>query len=373
MRLPLSSSPLQIWAVEDTSIQLTWGALPAGEVSVWAGEIHVEVPHGGGPGGITVEGLTPDTDHRLDVAWPGGRAQLTARTLAPPPGEELCRIATISDLHLGSSRWGALKLMVDRSGHEVPFPLRCAQAAVAEAMAWGAELLVIKGDAAHHQREEDFRLVGELVDSVDLPIMLIPGNHDVDGMGDVPTPVKVGRRGIPYVRDTACVDLPGIRVIGADTTVPGQGPGSLERIKADVIELASVASGPFLLGLHHQLEPYRVPVHYPVGVRGQMSSAFLEDLAWSGKSGLITSGHTHRNRARHHGSLAVTEVASTRDWPGVWAGYVVHEGGIRQVVRRAVTPDAISWHEYSRRALFGIWERWAVGPLDQRCLTHRWV
>ena len=373
MFLSWPSSPLQIWAVEDTSLQIVWGDVPPGEVTAWAGDTRTSIHHRGGPGGLDLVDLTPDQTYRIDVSWEGGRGQLEARTLASPPGELLCRIATVSDLHLGAQHWGASNLMVDRSGHEVPFALRCARAAIDEATRWGAELLLVKGDAAHHQHEDDFALLGDLLDSIDLPVMLIPGNHDVDGRGTGPTPTKIGERGVPFIRDAACVDLPGIRVIAADTTVPGQGVGSIERVASDIVELVGLGAGPFLLGLHHQLERFRFPTHYPVGIRGDAASGLLEQLSWTRTSGLITSGHTHRNRARNHGSLRVSEVASTRDWPGVWAGYAVHEGGIRQVVRRVVAPDAMDWHEYSRRALLGIWERWSVGRLDQRCFVHHWL
>lgn len=373
MRLPLSSSPLQIWAVEDTSVQLTWGELPAGTVTAWVGDTNATVGHNGGPGSLDLVDLVPDAGYRIDVTWNGGRAQLTATTLPTPPGELLCRIATVSDLHLGSTHWGASKMMRDRSDDDTPFAMRCAEAAIGEAAAWGADLLVVKGDAAHHQDPDHFAAVGDLLDSVpELPVLLIPGNHDVDGHTEHPTPAKVGDRGIPFVRDAKCVDLPGVRVIVADTTVPGRGFGSIAQAHEDIVELAGLTSRPFLLGLHHQLEPRRFPTHYPLGVRKSASSAFLDDLARVNPRGLISSGHTHRNRSRHHGPLAITEVASTRDWPGVWAGYAVHEGGIRQVVRRASAPGAITWHEYSRRALLGIWERWAAGPLEQRSLVHQW-
>ncbi|MCP3992107.1 MAG: hypothetical protein GY724_23755 [Actinomycetia bacterium] len=372
-RLPWTSSPLQVWAVEDTSVQVTWGNLPPGEVTAWVGDARTSIEHRGGPGGLDLKDLTPDRSYRIDVSWVGGRGQVETRTVASPPGELMCRIATVSDLHLGAQNWGASKMMVDRSGHEVPFAMRCAQAAIKEATEWGAELLLIKGDAAHRQHTDNFALLGDLLDSIDLPVMLIPGNHDVDARGRGMTPSKVGERGIPFIRGVACQDLPGIRVIAADTTVPGHGVGSVERVAADIVDLASLGSGPFLLGIHHQLQRYRFPTHYPLGVRGDEATGLLEDLSWTGTSGLITSGHTHRNRARSHGSLLVSEVASTRDWPGVWAGYAVHEGGIRQVVRRTAAPDAMDWHEYSRRALLGIWERWSVGRLDQRCFVHRWL
>ncbi len=373
MRMPLSASPLQIWAVEDRSIQLTWGSLPPGRITAWAREAHTVVEHDGGPGSLDLHGLEPDSDHVVDVTFSGGRARLEATTLPRPLGEALSKVATISDLHLGSVHWGASKLMVDRSGDETPFAMRCARAAVAEAVEWGAELLIVKGDAAHHQRADHFAQVGQLLDSFDdLPVMLIPGNHDVDQRTNDPVPAKVGERGIPYIRGAASEDLPGLRIIVADTSVPGQGTGSIDRVRDDVIDLAAVSSGPYLVGLHHQLQASRIPSHYPIGVGYPASTRFLDDLANAGGQGLVTSGHTHRNRARRHGPLVVTEVASTRDWPGVWAGYAIHEGGIRQVVRRAQAADAISWHEYSRRALLGIWERWSVGPIEQRCFTHNW-
>lgn len=373
MRSPLSHSPLQVWAVEETSVQLTWGQLPPGEITAWTGDSRSSVDHPGGAGSLDLDGLSPGREYRIDVIWEGGRGQVTAQTLRRPPGELLCKIATVSDLHLGSVHWGASKMMVDRSEHETPFPTRCAEAALREAEAWGAELLMVKGDGAHHQHPEHFAALGDLLDGVpDLPVVLLPGNHDVDGHTTHPTPPKVGERGIPFVRDTIALDLPGLRVIAADTTVPGRGNGSIERVADDIVELAGISKQPFFLGLHHHLQPRPLPTYYPIGVGWPQSREFLSRLTGANRRGFISSGHTHRNRARRHGPFRVTEVASTRDWPGVWAGYAVHEGGIRQVVRRTAAVDAIAWTEYSRRALFGLWERWAPGPIDERSLVHEW-
>lgn len=371
---PLTPSALQVWAVEDTAVQLTWGDLPPGPVSATMAGRTAMIEHPGGPGSLDATDLDPGTGYTIRVDHAGGSTELRARTLTPPPGRLLCRVATISDLHLGSDNWGASKLMVDRSGSDTPFPLRCARAAVAEAVAWGAELLIVKGDAAHHQDAGHFAQLGALLDSIDeLPVLLIPGNHDVDGRGLGPVPAKVGERGVPYVRGAASADLPGLRVIVGDTTIPGSGTGRIDRVADEVVELANESPGPYLLALHHQLQRHRIPTYYPLGVPAAASAAFLDGLAADNPRGLVTSGHTHRNRSRRHGPLMVTEVGSTRDWPGVWAGYAVHEGGIRQVVRRAAAPEAISWHEYSRRALLGLWEHWAAGRQRHRCFTHRWT
>ena len=70
--------------------------------------------------------------------------------------------------------------------------------------------------------------------------------------------------------------------------------------------------------------------------------------------------------------MIVTEVGSPKDYPGTWGGYVVHEGGIRQVVRRIAEPDVIAWTEYTRRAVGGVWGLWSPGSLSDRCWSHTW-
>ena len=92
----------------------------------------------------------------------------------------------------------------------------------------------------------------------------------------------------------------------------------------------------------------------------------------AGRAVFVTSGHTHRHRRRRHGPAVITEVGSPKDFPGTWAGYVVHEGGIRQVVRRIARPDVLRWTERSAAAAFGLWSRWSPGTLDDRCFPHTW-
>ena len=87
----------------------------------------------------------------------------------------------------------------------------------------------------------------------------------------------------------------------------------------------------------------------------------------------VSSGHTHRNRARHHHTALITEVGSAKDHPGVWAGYAVHRDGIRQVVRRVADPSCLAWTDRTHAAVAGIWGRWSPGRLADRCITHRWA
>ena len=80
--------------------------------------------------------------------WPRRRVA-TFTTLGPPPGRLLSRFATIGDCHIGEPirRRPPAVPRPRTPGHLdlAPYAVRCARAAIAEAEAWGAELLVAKG------------------------------------------------------------------------------------------------------------------------------------------------------------------------------------------------------------------------------------
>jgi hypothetical protein len=88
---------------------------------------------------------------------------------------------------------------------------------------------------------------------------------------------------------------------------------------------------------------------------------------------LVSSGHAHRHRRRQVDGIEVTEVGSPKDYPGTWAGYVIYERGIRQVVRRISAPEAIDWTEYTGRAVGGAWRLWSPGRLESRCFEMPWT
>lgn len=377
-RLPFPASSLTAWAVEDSAIQIVWGSLPAGSLTAIATggsePVAASIEHAGGPGAVDVDGLHPGTAYEITVEVAGTQHRCSARTLSPPPGAELYRFATISDMHLGSDHFGASKRMIDRSSHADPFALRSASDAILAALAWGAQHLVIKGDAAHHGQLADFDLLGQLVDRhASVPMSLLPGNHDTDGR-EAGLPTSVGQRELRYEQHVSHLDVPGLRIVLGNTTITGQGPGTLKDVGEDLLTSASegTAAGVFL-AVHQQLQTNDPNRYWPPGISRAESESFLDRLDRDRPGAVVTSGHTHRNRSRHHGSVLVTEVAATHHWPGVWAGYVVYEGGIRQVVRRIVGSDIIEWHEYSKNAVGSLWGRYAPGRLSQRCLVHPWL
>lgn len=365
---------VDVFAVEPTSVQVTWVGLDRGPTDVevvpddGAAPARASGTSDGGPGGLLVEGLEPERGHVVRVA---GRA-IRVRTPPHPPGPELCRLATISDVHLGSEGVGLTHTMRETDQPEVPHPLRCGRAAIADLHAWGAEMLVVKGDLVEHGHPEQWELADALLAEAEVPTAFVPGNHEVKPSRTVDHPEVLHGAGIEIVTGVVHHDLPGLRLILVNSSVDGKGHGAVHHLADEVAEVAADTDLPVLLAMHHYAQRFALPWFWPPGIPGAEARHFLNRLAAANPRGFVTSGHTHRNRARRHGPLRVTEVGSTKDYPGVWAGYVVHEGGLRQLVRRTTDPGAMGWTEFTRRAAGGVWGHWAPGTLADRCLTHPW-
>jgi Icc protein len=360
----------RVFAVDDTAMQLDWSMLSRGEHVVEVGNRRVVVVGDDAPAAVWIDDLPADT--ALDVVVDGRRAA-TARTLATPPGRALSKIATIGDLHVGDGwTFGVWPTLRHAGGDDDPIVLRCLRAALAEIAAWGPDLLVVKGDLTHHGREDEWETVAALLGNAGVPAIATIGNHDVK-RGPVTGRHHIEAAGIELVVEGVTVrDLPGVRVVVADATIPGRHPGTVRHVGPAIVDAAASAPGATLVTLHHQLHATPVLTHWPPGILAPGSTRFLRELGEVNPSTVVTSGHTHRHRVRRVGPVVVSEVGSVKDYPGTWAGYVVHEGGLRQVVRRTADPDVIAWTEETKRALFGAWGWWSPGSLHDRCYSVAW-
>lgn len=292
--------------------------------------------------------------------------------LAPPPGAELFRFATVSDSHIGMNGFGFWPLIRDPLALDEPPPERCLRAAIAEARAWGAQLVVAKGDMTQHGTVEEGERVVALLRDCGMPVDAYVGNHEVQEGAEALGPLFASA-GIALVQDDVRVrDVPGLRLVVFDSTVPTRHVGTYDAHADEVVAAAGEAGTPVMVLTHHPPMMLPFPWFWPPGVPSPEANRFLDRLGRANPSTFLTSGHTHRHRRRHRGPVVITEVGSTHDFPGTWAGYVVHEGGIRQVVRRIAAPDAIAWTEATRRTVFGAWGRWSPGRIGDRCFSHAW-
>ena len=201
--------------------------------------------------------------------------------------------------------------------------------------------------------------------------MVLPGNHDGGNIHRHDAATTLAAHGLCLVEDVAVVDRPGVRIIGVDTRTTTQA-GTVQARTPAVTAAAAGAPGGALVLLHHQLTTTPVTTYPPPGVPAGEARRFLDEMAAAQPRAVVTSGHTHRHRARRHGPLLVTEVGSPKDYPGTWAGYLVYEGGIVQTVRRVMAPEAIRWTQRTARMFGGAWGRWSPGRLDDRCVSQTW-
>ncbi|HEX2575830.1 MAG TPA: metallophosphoesterase [Aquihabitans sp.] len=370
---------ISVFAVEDTTVQLTWRDLPPGplRLTVPGTEAELALEADGGPGAAVLDGLPPGSDLRVVADQHGQRRELAVRTLDALPGDELVRVATIGDLHLGTHAFGQRGTIREVPAPEVAHPVRCAEAAVDEAAAWGATHLFAKGDLTNHGQPEEWRQYARLVAGSPLPIDAVPGNHDRAHRAHRPglLPEEAARAfGVSVASPISVRDLPGLRVVLVDTSIGSRNLGQVAAVADDVVQAAAEAGREraVLVALHHQLQAHLLPEGWPRGVGHRESSDLLARLGAVHPGVLVTSGHTHRHRRWDHGGATATQVGSTKDFPGVWAGYVVHEGGIRQVVRRVGRPDCLRWTDHTRRAALGAWRWVAPGTLGARCFARTW-
>ena len=360
-----------MFAVEDRAAQLCWRTLPAGSHRIEVGDVSlpVDAADAARPSAVTVTGLTGGAryDVRLD-----GRHVARFKTLESPPGAELFRFATVNDLHLGDDKFGVLGTIREREVQREAPADRCARAALDEALAWGAQTIIVKGDLVAKGEPEQWEAAGRLLSSLPVPVHTLYGNHEVNHVA-YDGGHLLAEHGVDVAHEPAMTDVPGVRIVLLPTVVPDAGHGQVgPEARARVADLVAGAPGAAFVAMHHYPQRFRIPNAWPPGIPGDQAKPLLDAITAANPATLVASGHSHRHRRHHHGPLTIAEIGSTKDYPGTWAGYVVHEGGIRQVVYRVARPDAIAWTELTRRAVFGLWGRWSPGLRNHRCFTHAW-
>ncbi len=372
-RAPRPPSRLQVFAVGTDWVQLTWSALGPGPVTITCADRTITIEADGGPGAALIDGLP--VAKLVDVVLSGAGIDKTearsARLLTPPPGEELLRVATMSDVHLGSRSTGYLHTIVEIPEPAEPHALRCLRAAVGELSAWGADHIVVKGDLVDSSDTEQWEAARSVLGTTDLPVHMVPGNHERSKVGDVDPYDGAKAAGIDLMSGVQAVDHGGVRIVMADTTRAGTDHGTVRDVADDIVEAAAV-DRPVFLALHHQPMLLRVPTYLPPGLPGPEVRRLFRRVAAVNPRVIASSGHTHRHRHHRISGITATEVGSTKDFPGTWAGYQIHEGGVIQTVRRIAEPSCIRWTDHTRRAAGGLWARWAPGVLSSRCFSEPW-
>lgn len=148
--------------------------------------------------------------------------------------------------------------------------------------------LLVTGDISHDEGAESYTLFQAIVAPLGLPVHVIPGNHDLR------EPMRASFAGMPKTgRLNWTRDVSGVRLIGLDTLVEGQGGGILDDATLSFLRaaLANAQGRPVLLMIHHP--PFASGIRFmdAIGLNGVAGLAdILQDF---GGEIRILCGHVH--------------------------------------------------------------------------------
>ena len=285
-----------------------------------------------------VEGLAPAP--RCEVSLAGERVRNRPGRSSPPPGRELARIATISDIHIGErrfGRWPRSQARV-RSGAMRPSRIRsCAPRRAARGARVGSAADRREGRPHRRGPDEEYEVLPGQLAAVPVPVVVIPGNHDGGdrsaatasrcslGHGIELTTVRPRRR-----RPRAACGRRELAPEGRQA--PRQPHATAARDHRRALSGAPGRSD----CSRRTIRPVRTVVTtiWPPGILGLDGWRLLRAVSAAHSDTSSRRGTRTATAGAPTGGMPITEVGSPKDFPGVWAGYVVHEGGIRQVVRR---------------------------------------
>lgn len=166
------------------------------------------------------------------------------------------------------------------------------------------DVVLATGDLVDGGREAQYTRLGELLADLTMPVYPIPGNHD-DRTGFRSLFVDAVPAGSADDYVDYVVDEHPLRLVGLDTTVPGQPGGCLRAEQLEWLdrELARAPDQPTVIFQHHP--PFVTGIDWMdrVGLENREQEA--EVVARHPQVQLVTSGHVHRPiQTRFGGTIA---------------------------------------------------------------------
>jgi Icc protein len=206
-------------------------------------------------------------------------------------------IAQISDLHVSTPD------TVNDSVLRTPWHLERAVAHL-NALPRRPDVVLATGDLVERGHPDEYARLRTVLAPLELPLLLIPGNHDGRDTLRAAFPEQPWEPG-PYLHYV--VDRWPVRLIGLDTLVPGTPGGAMcaERLAWLDARLAEQPDRPTLLFMHHPPFVTGLAAMDDMGLDGK--AAFAEVVARHPQVERIVCGHVHRPMTRRFaGTVAFT-------------------------------------------------------------------
>lgn len=162
------------------------------------------------------------------------------------------RLAVVADPHVADGHEGTWKVY-HRAAERFAAALR-------DAAAVGADAVVLPGDLTRDGHPDEFERVDALLASWDLPLVAVPGNHDVPKATDdheTPPVAAFGDRyaagGFPVVREVDGLTVVGVNTAGSDGRLTDTHEGGLTADQVARVDDALADAGEAIVVGHHPL------------------------------------------------------------------------------------------------------------------------
>ena len=168
------------------------------------------------------------------------------------------------------------------------------------------DAVVMTGDLVERGKPEEYALLREIIAPLPMPVYLIPGNHDERQALRAAFPEhSYLNQFAPFVQ--YAIEEHDLRIVAADTVIPGQGGGELcaQRLEWLALTLATARDRPTLLIMHHP--PFATGIAFMDEI-GLFNPEALADIVQKNPQvERILCGHLHRPiQARFAGTIACT-------------------------------------------------------------------
>jgi 3',5'-cyclic-AMP phosphodiesterase len=172
------------------------------------------------------------------------------------------------------------------------------------AKGWNADLVALTGDLIQDDTRGAYRRVRDMIDVLRLPVLCVPGNHDIRDL------MRDELRDLPYRYCAACKHG-NWTIIGIDSCIDGEARG---RVAAEELErldkiLATTDADHALICLHHP--PLPVGSRWLDTVGLENSREFLDRITASGKVRGAIFGHVHQAFDGEYAGIRIIGTPST--------------------------------------------------------------
>ena len=207
-------------------------------------------------------------------------------------------LVQLSDLHIGANE----------NGFD-PVPHLAAVVEAVRSLPNRPDAVLVSGDLTDDGDEGGYRIACELLERLDSPLHVLPGNHD--DRGRLRAAFGLPGEGGEPVRYSAAVGE--LRLVVFDSNVPGQDPGryDAEQLRWLDAELGAESRRPTLLALHHPPLATGIEEWDGINLEPGQRELLAAVVARHPQLRAIVGGHLHRVAASALAGVPVLAAPST--------------------------------------------------------------